>query len=180
MNTVYHNLNNYHIEDKGGFLMSSLLGQRGSFSNHYNRFSPNQRQGTNPVQGKRPEPSPIQQKIPTVITKPSVQAVPQVIRPTSPIQVKKLTSTPAVSSPLWQQQAGTLLKQYGPSIMRQFGPSLGRKIGVPLVQRIGPPLVRKVGMPLVQRVGLPMARKVFLPLAKRVGFALIRRMGFPF
>ncbi|HZK55806.1 MAG TPA: hypothetical protein VFC84_16685 [Desulfosporosinus sp.] len=152
--------------------MSSLIGQRGLFQNNPNRFSPAQRKGANPGQAPVLKPSHVQQQIPTPAAKLSVQ--------TAPVQTKKLSSAPAISSNLWQQQAGNLLKQYGPSVMRQFGPSLGRKIGLPLAQRLGPPLARKVGMPLVQRVGLPLARKVFLPLAKRVGFALIRRMGFPF
>ena len=151
--------------------MSSLMAQRGLFQNNSSRFTPTQRQGANPGQAPVLKPFPVQQ-IPTPAAKLSVQA--------APVQTKKLSTGPALSSNVWQQQAGNLLKQYGPSVMRQFGPSLGRKIGIPLAQRLGPPLARKVGMPLVQRVGLPLARKVFLPLAKRVGFALIRRMGLPF
>lgn len=162
--------------------MTSLMGQQGYFPNRQNRFSPVQRQGTNNVQS--PGPSPVEQQIKyTPATQPTVIPIAQ---PTSSIQkqVPLLEKNPAssvsASSNLWQQQAGILLKQYGPSIMRQFGPPLARKVGLPIAQHVGPPLARKVGIPLAQRVGTPLLRKVFLPLAKRAGFALIRRLGLPF
>jgi len=166
--------------------MASLMGQRGYFPTQQNRFSPIQQQGTNSIQ-RWLEPSPGQQQILTPAsqakTQPVVLPISQPVQSASPVQkqiplLTKLDSSSTTESPnLWQQQAGILMKQYGPSLIRQFGPPLARKVGLPIAQHLGPPLARRVGMPLVQRIGLPLARKLFLPLVKRAGFALIRGLG---
>ncbi|WP_407313443.1 hypothetical protein [Desulfosporosinus sp. SB140] len=160
--------------------MASFIGQRGYFPSQQTIFpSPGQQQSTSSKQ--RQELSPVQGKTP-------MPAAPANVQPEIPAAQKaanlfssmlqqnshseQVFPSTSGTTNLWQQQAGALLKQYGPSLMRQFGPSLARKVGFPLAQHVGPPLARKVGMPL--------ARRLFIPLAKRAGFALIRRLGFPF
>ena len=165
--------------------MTSLIEQQGYYANQQNRFSLI-RQGTN-VQRQRPGSLPNQQHIPRSVSQPSTYPAVQPITQTAqPAPIQKQLSNPqhplsvkAESSNLWQQQAGILLKQYGPSLMKQFGPPVARKLGLPVAQHFGPPLAQKVGMPLARRVGLPLLRKVFLPLVKRAGFALVRRIGLP-
>lgn len=162
--------------------MTSFMGPHGYFPYQQNKFSPVQRQRPNSTQNSEPPPSPVLQQI----SLPNQSTVEPITQPASPLQkqipllAEHPNSSASMSSNLWQEQAGILLKQYGPSLMRQFGPPLARKIGLPIAQHLGPPLARKVGIPLAQRIGTPLLRKVFIPLAKRAGFALIRRIGLPF
>lgn len=158
--------------------MQSLTGQRGYSPNQSNKFLPFQPPGGATLRQKQNSlPSSPATAMPAV--KPAAQSTIQLV-PKQPVlpEVQSLSS-PAAPSEFWQQQAGDLLKQYGPSLMKQFGPPIARKVGLPLARRFGPPLARKVGIPLARRVGLPLVRKVFLPLAKRAGFALVRRIGLP-
>lgn len=148
--------------------MASLMGQRGYYPTQQPIFpSPDQLQNssvTKPWQGLIP--------VQETTSKP---VSPSIVQPA-------LNNSPSTSgtTDLWQQQAGVLLKQYGPALMKQFGPPLARKVGFPVAQHLGPPLARKVGIPLAKRLGTPLMRRLFIPLAKRAGFALIRRLGFPF
>lgn len=163
--------------------MKSLIGQRGYSPNQYNKFSPIQRrQIPNSVDNQLQKSNPASQ----AMTKPEGQSIAQPL--SRPISTQQQTTLPQLPPPTttaesfapWQEQAGVLLKEYGPSLVKQIGPPLARKVGLPIVQRLGPTLARRVGIPFARRVGLPLARRVFLPLAKRAGFALIRRMGLPF
>lgn len=158
--------------------MQSLTGQRGYSPNQYNKFLPFQPPGRATLRQRQNSlpASPIT-TIPAV--KPAAQSTGQLILKQPDLPELQSLSSPAAPPEFWQQQAGDLLKQYGPSLVKQFGPPLARKVGIPLAQRFGPPLARKVGIPLARRVGLPLVRKVFLPLAKRAGFALVRRIGLP-
>jgi hypothetical protein len=166
--------------------MTSLTGQRGYFPNRQTIFfspdqsqdpSNNHRQGLIPIKGSTPKP------ITPSIVQPVTTDKLEVVKPFPTIQHNSRQNKKASTSEtpiLWHEQAGILLKQYGPSLMKQFGPSLARKVGMPLAQQFGPPLARNVGIPLARRIANPLVRRLFVPLAKRAGFALIRRLGFPF
>ena len=102
--------------------MSSMMGQRGFYPNHYNRFSPTQRPGTNPVPGPRPaSPSPVNPQIPTTTSQPTQPIIEPITQPTAQPtsiqeQLNSLFRTPSSTSPessnIWQQQAGILIKKY--------------------------------------------------------------------
>ncbi|KLU64060.1 hypothetical protein DEAC_c40540 [Desulfosporosinus acididurans] len=142
--------------------------------------SKQQRPGQIPFQGTAPKPAA------SSLIKSEVSAKQENVKPFPSLQQnshrveEQPSSSVSKTSDLWQQQAGILLKQYGPSLMKQYGPPLARKIGLPLLQNFGPPLAKNVGIPLAQRLGSPFVRRLVIPLAKKAGFAVIRRLGFPF
>jgi hypothetical protein len=165
--------------------MASLIGQRGYFPNQQTSFpsSEQQKDSSNwqipfPIQGSTPKP------VTPSIVHPEIQDKQEVVVkpfPALPHNSQQIQKTSTSETPiLWNEQAGILLKQYGPSLMKQFGPPLARKVGMPLAQQFGPPLARNVGIPLARRIANPLVRRLFVPLAKRAGFAIIRRLGFPF
>ena len=70
--------------------MTSLMGHRGYFPNQQQKFSPNQRQVTNPVQGRLPvRPLPVQQRVHTPVT-PVAQPIAQPTPIPTPLLQKQI------------------------------------------------------------------------------------------